>query len=65
MSTILQRSRRVDAAFKALMHQERGAGKSRVLRKFFGLSQADEAFVEEEIGQALDVNLRRDEGNAR
>lgn len=62
MNTLIQRSREKTPAEKAYFHQESGAGKSRVTRKFFGLSQDDEAWLEQELDTALDVNLRKSEG---
>lgn len=53
MPTTFQRSRNVPAVVKAAMHQIDG----RVLRKFFGLSEADEAAIEKELDVQLQVNL--------
>ena len=39
--TMVQRSREVPAAEKAIYHQVAGAGKSRVKREFFGLNDDD------------------------
>lgn len=60
MSTLIQKSRRMAAAEKALYHQESGAGKSRVTRPFFGLSPQDERWLEEELDQRVDLNIQRD-----
>ncbi len=49
---LIQRSRAVGAADKAFFHQEAGAGRSHVLRKFFDLNESDETW-------ALDVLERR------
>jgi hypothetical protein len=38
---MIQRSREVPAAEKAIYHQVAGAGKSRVKREFFGLNDGD------------------------
>lgn len=39
--TLIQQSRRVSPAQKAVYHQVQGAGKSRVKREFFDLGAAD------------------------
>lgn len=51
--TFIQQSRSVSPAEKAAFHQVTGAGKSHVLRKFFGLSASDEAAIVDRIDQAL------------
>lgn len=43
--TFIQRSRSVPGADKALFHNVTGAGKSRVKRKFFGLSTEERALI--------------------
>ncbi len=58
--TLIQRSRGLSPAEKATFHHVTGAGKSKVLRKFFGLSATDEASVEAEVDRALSVNLHRE-----
>lgn len=60
MTTPIQRSREKRPAEKALFHQETGAGKSKVRRKFFGLSEQDERWLEEELGDRVDLNIHRD-----
>jgi hypothetical protein len=62
MATINQRSRNVRAIDKAIFHNITGAGKSHVLRKFFGLSPADVEAIEQETDTRLAVNLNRDAG---
>jgi len=57
-----QRSRSVSPAFKASIHQLSGAGKRRVVRKFFGLSQSEQREIETLAGRRLDYNLRASEG---
>lgn len=53
--TFIQRSRAVAPEQKALYHQVLGAGKSRVKREFFGVSDAD----------LVAVRARLEEGVAR
>lgn len=60
--TLVQRSREIPPSDKARWHNDEGAGKSHVIREFFGLSAADESAIEQEVGFAIDVNLRRTEG---
>lgn len=60
MATLIQKSRGVPAAVKATYQQFEG----KTLRKFFGLSTADEEAIEREVGLRLDVNLARTEGKA-
>ena len=60
MPTLIQRSREKAAAEKALFHQKTGAGKSKVKRRFFGLSTQDELWVEDELDHAIDLNIQRD-----
>lgn len=47
--TFIQRSRAVGAADKAYFHDVAGAGKSRVRREFFGLTDADETLIVERV----------------
>jgi hypothetical protein len=54
--TIFQRSRAMSAVEKASFHMETG----RVLRKFFGLSEADEQAIEKELDIRVQVNLDRE-----
>jgi len=51
--TLIQQSRSVPASEKAAYHQVVGAGKSHVLRKFFGLSASDEAAIVDRIDKYL------------
>lgn len=53
--TLVQQSRRVSPSVKARIHQVEGAGKSRVLRPFLGLT-ADEI---RSISTRLDTGIRR------
>lgn len=56
-ATFIQASRSVSPSEKAAFHQISGAGKSHVLRQFFGLSSLDEAailkLIDERIDQAI------------
>lgn len=52
--TFIQRSRAVAGADKALFHNVSGAGKSKVKRRFFGLSEAEK----ETIRQKVQAHLR-------
>jgi len=58
-ATLIQQSRSVPASEKAAYHQVSGAGKSHVLRKFFGLNASDEAAIVERIDQALAQAVRQ------
>jgi alpha-D-ribose 1-methylphosphonate 5-triphosphate synthase subunit PhnL len=57
--TLIQASRNVAPSEKAAFHQVTGAGKSHVLRKFFGLSASDEAVIIDRIGDALDAAVKK------
>jgi phage gpG-like protein len=56
--TRIQASRAVSPAEKAAFHTVTGAGPSHVLRKFFGLSAADEAAIVDRIDKALDQAVK-------
>ena len=60
-TTLIQRSRSKRPSEKAEFAQL-GAGKSHVKREFFGLTDADESAIEQEVGIAIDANLRQSEG---
>jgi len=60
--TLIQRSRAKRPSEKAAYHQVTGAGQSRVLRPFFGVSPSDEAVLMTEVERRLDTNLRRQQG---
>jgi len=53
-NTFIQRSRAVGAADKAYWHTEAGAGRSRVVREFFALSESDEDKLVEVIDRLID-----------
>jgi len=57
--TLIQRSRQVPDEQKALYHQVLGAGKARVIRKFLGLTPADETAIRERLGKGIRENLAR------
>ena len=48
-----QRSREMSSELKAIYHQVSGAGKSRVIRRFFELSDADVAAIVQRVDQGL------------
>jgi len=54
-----QRSRAMSPALKALFHNESGAGKSRVKRKFFGLSDREQGEIGSFVGQRIKTNLSK------
>jgi hypothetical protein len=51
--TMVQRSRKVPAADKAAFHTVTGAGRSRVKRDFFDLSEADADALLERLDERL------------
>ncbi len=55
--TFIQRSRAVSATDKARWHNTDGAGRSRVIREFLGLSQADLRRVEQLVLASIDRAL--------
>lgn len=59
MTTLLQRSRRAPALVKAQAHQF-GESKGKVTRAFFGVSESDERWIEEELDRRIDLNIQRD-----
>ena len=54
-----QRSRAVSPALKALFHNESGAGKSRVKRRFFGLTDREQADLTTFLGRRIEANLSK------
>lgn len=56
--TLIQQSRRKSPAEKAAYHQEAGAGRSRVKRRFFELSPSDETAITDRIAAHLDQAVR-------
>lgn len=56
--TLIQRSREVSAEQKAVYHQIAGAGKSRVTREFFDLSDGEFDRIAERIDSHLDEVAR-------
>jgi phage gpG-like protein len=55
--TLIQQSRRISAEQKALYHQVLGAGKSRVIREFLGLTSQDERDIVDRLQQAIDRQI--------
>jgi len=51
--TLIQRSRRKSPAEKAIYHDQAGAGRSRVKRRFFELTERDQQL----IGQTLERHI--------
>lgn len=56
--TMIQRSRNVSAAAKALFNHGPN-GSKRVYRSFFGVSDAEESEIEKFVGLRVDINLSR------
>ena len=56
--TFIQRSRSVGAADKAFFHNETGAGRARVIREFFGLSDEDEAFILDRVSAFIAKEIK-------
>lgn len=56
--TLIQQSRDVSPSEKATFHQISGAGRRHVLRKFFGLSAADEAVITDRVEAFLDQSVK-------
>lgn len=56
--TFIQQSRAVSPEQKALYHQVLGAGKSRVKREFFGVSDADLGAIRTRLEQGVARNVR-------
>lgn len=57
--TLIQRSRAVGAEDKARYHDVLGAGKSRTLRKFLGLTREETETVRARVARYLDEIVRR------
>lgn len=55
--TLIQRSRAVHPAEKALFHNVTGAGKSKVKRAFFDLDASDEEALREELKRRVVNNV--------
>lgn len=58
-TTFVQRSRGTTPEQKALYHQVLGAGRSRVLRPFLGVTAEEERVIEKRIEALIDGALRR------
>jgi hypothetical protein len=57
--TLIQRSRQVPDEQKALYHQVLGTGRSRITRKFLGLTEGEEDQIREKIKAMIRNGLRR------
>jgi phage gpG-like protein len=57
--TFIQRSRAVSSAEKAAFHQIAGAGKRRIKRPFFDVTDADERAILDRVGHHLDLIVTR------
>ncbi len=61
--TLIQRNRSVSPGMKAAFHHSIGAGKSKVKRRFFGLSSAEQQeitkLVSGRIGQNIQLRFGR------
>jgi len=57
--TLIQQSRRVPPAEKALFHNVTGAGKSQVKREFFDLDASDQAALTDELKRRMTRNLQK------
>lgn len=55
--TFIQRSREASPEFKALIHEELGAGRARVRRPFFQLTAADEEAIWRELDRRVTFRL--------
>ena len=51
---MIQASRRVPPEQKATYHQVSGAGRSRVLRPFLGLTEAEENLIAKTVSDGID-----------
>lgn len=60
MATRIQESRRKRPSEKAIYHHVTGTGKSRVRRKFFGLTKQDEAEIRDVLEEIVGKNASRD-----
>lgn len=58
-TTFIQRSRRKSPAEKAAYHELTGAGRARVKRPFFGLSDADVRAIVDRIDRGLAAALNQ------
>lgn len=56
---MIRRSRAISPAVKAAFHNISGAGKRHVKRKFFGLSDADQAAIVERVRRGVEDALRK------
>ncbi len=57
--TLIQRSRSKGAEEKALYHNVTGAGKSKVTRKFLGLTEQEQEQIRQRVIAGMDRELKR------
>ncbi len=57
LGTMISQSRGVSPSEKAAFHNISGAGKSRVIREFFGLTPSDEEAITTLVERDLDARL--------
>jgi hypothetical protein len=57
--TFIQRSRSKGAEEKATYHQVTGAGKSRIRRRFFELSDADVDAIVKQVDRGIEEGLKK------
>jgi phage gpG-like protein len=58
-TTFSQRSRARSSAEKAAFHHLTGAGKSRITREFFALTDRDETAIVATVGRHLDLIIKQ------
>jgi hypothetical protein len=58
--TFIQRSRSVASEQKAIYHNVLGAGRSGVIREFFGVSAADETRLGTSLEQLIRLRMRQE-----
>lgn len=56
--TLIQRSRAIGAEQKARYHQQAGAGKAHVKRRFLGLTTEDKAVIQARVNAYVAVVVR-------
>jgi len=56
--TMIQRSRQKSSEEKALYHNVTGAGRSRVMRQFLGLTPAEEKAIEQRVEKHITQQLK-------
>lgn len=56
--TMIQRSRQVPSELKAFYHNVAGAGKSRVIRQFMGLTAQEEKDIEKRVERHITLQFQ-------